>query len=136
LSGEERKTALREGLAAARAIKDEWRRAQALVALAPQLSGELLDEGLAAARAIGDEWGRAQALVAFLPNVPEPLVWLRAIRQAMADHLRNNLASGKRAAVLEFCADKTLFRKPILSPAALSAIAGHIIEICQHWEWL
>jgi len=68
--------------------------------------------------------------------VPDCTGLLRAIRLAMTDHLWNNLAHQDRAALLSFCADDELFARPVLSPDTLAAIAGHIIEICQEWEWL
>jgi hypothetical protein len=140
LSGELREAALREGLAAAQAIGDVWWRARDLAALAPQLSGELrevaLREGLAAAQAIGDDKARAQVLAVLLPVVADRSACLRSIRHAMADHLRKRLADQKREDTLSFCGYPELFSSPILAPATLAAVAYHIIEICQEWEWL
>ncbi|QLH37887.1 MAG: hypothetical protein HWD60_01275 [Defluviicoccus sp.] len=57
---------LNEALDVARTISDKWRRADALAALAPQLSGEersrVLNEALDVARTIRDEWHRARTL--------------------------------------------------------------------------
>ncbi len=140
LAGELREQALAEGLAAARAIGDKKYRARALAALAPHLAGALreqaLAEGLAAARASGEEGYRAQALAVSLPYVSDSIACLRAIRHAMADQLWKNLADRTREDVLEFCTDEELFTPPILGADTLAAIARHIIEICQHWEWL
>src|SRR5271157_3028957 len=63
----ERATALRDALAAASAISDEWSRAQVLTELAPHLPEALFPDALAAARAISDEWSRAQVLTALAP---------------------------------------------------------------------
>ena len=70
--------ALAEALAAARAIGDEWRRAEALTGLAPRLPADLqqqaLVEALAAARSIGEEGSRAEALVGLAPHLPADLL--------------------------------------------------------------
>ena len=123
-------------LAAVQAIPYKGSRADALVALAPQLTGELARDALAAAQAIRDEGYRAKALAALLLNAPDPAVCLRHVRHAVTSHLYLNLAHQGRDDVLQFCAEQELFAPPILAPAALAAIAGHIIEICQEWEWL
>ncbi|MFN3374162.1 MAG: hypothetical protein ACK44M_11400, partial [Chloroflexus sp.] len=60
-----------EALAAARAIKGEWWRAEALGALAPHLPAGLLGEALAAARAIEDAEKCAEALGALAPHLAE-----------------------------------------------------------------
>jgi hypothetical protein len=127
---------LRAGLAAATAIANEKARAEALAALAPYSTGELLETGLVAATAIAHEELRAQVLTAFLPLAPDRAGLLRAIRLAVTDHVWNNLAHEDRAALLSFCADAKLFAPPVLSPDTLAAIVRHIIEICQEWEWL
>jgi hypothetical protein len=124
-----------DALAAARQMWDEGTRAAALAALAPQLSGALLAQGLAAARAIGDEGHQARALAAFVREDDEMSPAIPHIRRALVDHFHRNLSQQRRSDLLGFCADKDLFRPPILSPATLAAIADHIIDICR-WEWL
>ena len=67
---------LDKALRAAKAIEDEGRRAEVLVALAPRLLAAeraegLLDEALRAARAIKDERGCAEVLVALAPHLLE-----------------------------------------------------------------
>ena len=61
------------GLAATRAIEDEWDRVRILAALAPQLTEAVretaLAEGLAAARALADERYRAEALTTLAPQL-------------------------------------------------------------------
>jgi hypothetical protein len=69
-----------------------------------------------AALAIDHKIFRAQVLIALLPSVTEPAIYSHAIHQAVMDHLRKNLADQKRAAVLQFCRDSSLFAPPILSP--------------------
>jgi hypothetical protein len=69
-----RRRAEKAGLAAALALQEEEYRARALAALAPQLSGELLQVGLAAALAIQDEWSRARALAALAPQLSGELL--------------------------------------------------------------
>jgi hypothetical protein len=54
--------------------QDEWRRADALTALAERLPPELLPEALAAAREIEDEWRRADALTALAERLPPELL--------------------------------------------------------------
>ena len=53
-----------EALEVVRAIGDEYRRAKALIGLAPYLSDSLLPEALEIVRAIGDEFGGAGSLQA------------------------------------------------------------------------
>lgn len=62
---------LRKVLAAARAIGDEWFRAEVLAAMAPHLSEELLPDVLSAAQAIGGEGSCAQALARVEPRLAE-----------------------------------------------------------------
>jgi hypothetical protein len=61
-------------LEAARTITDEQHRAQALAALAPHLSADLLPGALEAARTITDEQHRAQALAALAPHLSADLL--------------------------------------------------------------
>jgi hypothetical protein len=130
---------LAQALAAAQAIGDEGRRAEALTALAPRLAGaareQAFAQGLAAARALGDEGRQARALAAFVREDEQMSPAIPHIRRAMVDHFHRNLAQLSRSDLLDFCADKDLFRPPILSPTTLAAIAHHIIDICG-WEWL
>ena len=64
---------LAQALAASQAIGDERSRAEALAALAPQLTGEArqqaLAQALAASQAIGEEGHRAEALAALAPQL-------------------------------------------------------------------
>jgi hypothetical protein len=58
-------------LAAARGIKDDYRRAQLLITLAPHLSDEGLDQAVAMATGLEAEVNRVQALVALAPRLPD-----------------------------------------------------------------
>jgi hypothetical protein len=122
-------------LAAAQAVENAEDRARLLAALAPQLSGALLAQGLAAAQGIRDEWDRARVLAAFIREGDAAAPIMLQVRGLMLDHVYRNLSQQSRSDLLSLCADKELFRPPILSPATLAAIAAHIIDICQ-WEWL
>jgi hypothetical protein len=87
LPEEEQRAALGEALAAARTVSHEPSRAQALSALASDLTPPLLCEALAAARAIGDEDSRALALsglAAYLPREEQRAVWGEALAAARA----------------------------------------------------
>jgi hypothetical protein len=131
---EPRASAQREGLAAARAIEEEWPRAEVLVALARQLTGEereqALREGLAAVRAIEDEEEPEEVLVALVPQLTGGQV-----RATLLDFIER-LLDKKRSTVLRLCAQEKLFAPPNLSREILAVIAQHIIEICQKWQWL
>jgi len=59
-----RRRVLTEALAGAQDIADDWYRAQALAALAPQLTGDLLADALALAREIRNAESRAETLAA------------------------------------------------------------------------
>ena len=59
-----------------------------------------------------------------------------AIRTAVAEHTRNNLAKGERKAVLEFITDSDLFAPSIFSRRTLASIADTIIEVTSEWRWL
>lgn len=61
---------------------------------------------------------------------------LPAIRAEIADGLWNNFRTETPLRVLDFCANHKLFAQPVLSAATLTAIANHIIEICEDWNWL
>lgn len=95
----------------------------------------VLENELAVVRAIRDDPEQARTLTAFLPVLTDPRPVLRCIRRATTNYLRDSLAYEKRKEVLVLCSDHALWA-PILPQKALSAIAGHIIEICQEWEWL
>ncbi len=113
LTGGARDQALREGLEATRVIiiDDPLGWSEVLVALAPQLTGELAQVGLEVAQAIKNERFRAQALAAFLPHLSDPAPYLRTIRNTTANCLRSNLADRKREDVLEFITDTLFLRK-------------------------
>jgi hypothetical protein len=65
-------------LAAARAITDEWERAQALQALAPHLPANLLAEALTAARLLTAERERAQTLQALALHLAHTITTIAA----------------------------------------------------------
>jgi hypothetical protein len=67
-----RAAVLPETLTAARAIRDEGFRSDALAALSPQLPVDLRSEALAIARTISNQGDRSKALVALAPYLPEP----------------------------------------------------------------
>jgi hypothetical protein len=89
---------------------------------------------VAAALAIRGENARLKVLAAFLPVAPDRATVLRSERQAIADHLLNNLSAAKREEVLQFCAGEKFFAPPFLDQDTLAAIAGHIAEVCQEWR--
>ena len=99
----EQQAALAEGLAAARQIGYEWFRAQALSALAAQLTGAerqaALAEGLAAARQIENEYARAQALSALAAQLTGDLLaeGLAAARQIRDERYRAEALSALAA---------------------------------------
>ena len=66
----------------------------------------------------------------------DPVAIQREARQAIADHLLKNLSIAEREEVLGFCADQKLFAPPLLDQDTLAAIAGHIVEVCQEWQWM
>ena len=82
LAPTERDQALREAVAAARAIEFEGSRSRALAALAPHLTAPLLGEAVEAARAIGDERSRSRALAALAPRLA-PTERDQALREAL-----------------------------------------------------
>ena len=106
----------------------------------PQLIGEAREEALQAAlasvQAIGDARYRAQALAALLPHVTDVRFLFAHNSPRHGRSFAEYPANRRREEVLEFIADEKLFAPPILSPDTLAAIARHIIEICQEWEWL
>src|SRR6266496_991137 len=69
LNEEEQSDAQRTGLEAALVIRDEQGRARVLAALAPQLTGEMLQPAMEAALVIRDEQGRARVLAALAPQL-------------------------------------------------------------------
>jgi hypothetical protein len=95
LTDAQRQQALEQALAAALAIGDEWYRAEALAALAPQLTGEAreqaLAQGLAAALAIGEEYYRVRALAALASQLTG-----EAREQALEQALAAALAIGDK----------------------------------------
>src|SRR5262249_42528886 len=121
------------------AIGDKEAQAQVIIALASYLPDKqrafALQCGLEAALAMNDAKYQARVLATYLPLVLDQPPFLSSIRYTLFDLL----LAGKdqhRQDVLAFCATKTLFTPPILSPTTLSAITAHIIEICQEWRWV
>lgn len=64
---------LAEGLVAAQAIENEWRRTEVLKALVPRLTDDLLAEGLAATQTIKDEQRLVELLTALAPRLTNGL---------------------------------------------------------------
>src|SRR6266496_706094 len=73
LNEEEQSDAQRTGLEAALVIRDEQGRARVLAALAPQLTGEMLQPAMEAALAIEDEHERVEVLAALAPHLSEEM---------------------------------------------------------------
>ena len=128
-----------EGFAIAVTVRDRWLRETGLIALLPQLTDENREvafrAAIMAASTVSDHRTRAEALVSLLPHMTDSTACVRSIRHAIAEHLRDNLASLRREDLLKFLADTSLIEPPILSPDTLAAIANHTIEICTEWEW-
>src|SRR6266496_5620503 len=83
LNEEEQSDAQRTGLEAALVIRDEQGRARVLAALAPQLTGEMLQRAMEAALVIRDEQGRARVLTALAPQLTGEMLQ-RALEVAFA----------------------------------------------------
>ena len=140
-------------LAAARAIGNEYWRALALGALAPDLPPELqqdvLTDALAAARAIGNEYWRALALGALAPDLPpelqqdvltDALAAARAIDDgssralalsALAPHLPPELQRDVLTEALAAVRAIGVFAESARAEA-LSALAPHLPPELQH----
>lgn len=91
LPGPLRNKALRETLAAARNIDNEYHRARALAGLAPHSPERILREALAVTRKIRDTNARAIALAGLAPRLAELGHFedvLAAVREIRNDHMR------------------------------------------------
>ncbi|MGQ9827888.1 MAG: hypothetical protein ACUVSW_08490, partial [Roseiflexus sp.] len=124
---------LREALAAARAIGDEWTRAEALQWLAPHLPAELLREALAAARAIGNEQHRAEALAALAPRLAE----CPALDKHFAPTLRDVARRGRPAllgAVNALLPWLAALAERHQQPDLLGRLATAVIETARCWQ--
>ena len=106
----------------------------ALIALAPLLKGRSATRGSAMARSLVSR--DCHPLIAFIVDTSAPNPIKAEVRSAVADQLWRDLAGKKREDVLKFIADQKLFAPPVFDPECLAAIAHHIVEICQDWEWL
>ncbi|WP_147304561.1 hypothetical protein [Thermasporomyces composti] len=87
LSDDQRPAIVREALETAHAITDKYFRVEALEALAPHLSEELLRKALEIAHAITNEGDRVRALAALAPHLPgdqRPAVVREALETAHA----------------------------------------------------
>ena len=85
LPAEQQPAVYAEALAAARTIDNEYRRSEALAALAPHLPTHLFAEALAAARTIDNENWRSRALAVLAPHLPaeqQPAVYAEALAAA------------------------------------------------------
>jgi hypothetical protein len=84
LSLGQQKESVRQGLGAAAAISQELERAQALIELAPSLSGDILPEALDLILEVqNDEW-QAMTLAALSPQLTDPHLLDRALEAAWA----------------------------------------------------
>ena len=130
---------LSQVLNVALAIQDKAHKARILVARSPYLAesvrSQALAHGLEAASAIQAENYQAWMLASFLPVIDDRSILIRKIRQALTGYL---LASEgqQRESILEIFAEETLFTPKIFSSTILEAIARHIIEICNEWQWV
>lgn len=128
------------GLDAALAIGVEGFRAEALAALAPQLTGEqkqtALQRGLDAALAIRNEGKSLGVLLVFLPLMTHDAGFLKMVYRQMVDYL-STLQNARREDILSFCTARNLFTpSTIFDQNTLNAITNLIIEICWDWHWL
>ncbi len=144
LAPTERDQALREAVAAARAIEYEWSRSAALAALAPHLTAPLLGEALEAARSIEYQQHRSAALAALGPRLverghaAEAVAAARAIGDeeyrsealaALAPHLTAPLL-GEAVAAARAIGNKWC------RSAALATLAPRLVELGQPAEAL
>jgi hypothetical protein len=106
-----------------------------LTALAPQLTGALLERAVEAALAMPGDWQRVEALIPFLSHVEDQGLLLQSIRQAMLDYSWS-MQNVSRGEVLFRYFVKEVLIPSIFSPQTLGIIASHIIEICGQWQWL
>ncbi|MBV7339280.1 hypothetical protein KFU94_65900 [Chloroflexi bacterium TSY] len=115
-----------------------WKKLQipALQTLINYLSGASLQQAIEAAVDIVDEEKKLQTLAELLALVPQQETILPFVRQAISDYLFRNLQYEKRTKVLELISIKDLLAPPIFSARELDAIAHHIIEVCEEWQWL
>lgn len=136
LPNKERTRILSYALKAAAKITSERQRSWALIEVAPLMENYLRNRALVMAQAISDEHIRAEALAAFAPELLRDEELIASVRHAMIDSLWMKGETSRREDVLMYCTAETLFCPPVLPPETLAAIARHIIEICQEWEWL
>jgi hypothetical protein len=135
LSREQQREVQWLGWKAALAVPDEGQRAEALAALAPQLTGTLLERALEAALALSDEGQRVRTLISFLSTIEDQGLLLHSIRQAMLDYAWS-MQYASRGEVFNRYFVKEVLALSIFSPQTLGIIASHIIEICEQWGWL
>jgi hypothetical protein len=133
LTSKQHYQAVQESLAAVCNIRDEGAKAEALAALAPHLTGDLLVEGLAVARDIRDEGAKAKVLTALAPHrtgdlLVEGLTAIRSIKDdraratalaALAPHLTGDL-------LVEGLAIARDIRDEGAKAEALAALAPHL----------
>lgn len=126
---------LSQALVAVQSLKDQRRQASILVALAPQLKGELTKQAMTIMESIGDRKTRIGLLTRFLAVTSDIELILYHLRVEMADYLYIDLREAKRESVLEFCAEPRWLVNQALDKNILSAITGHIVEVCGLWNW-
>jgi hypothetical protein len=135
----ERAEVLSEALDAACSIGDEGARSEALVALAPNLPGELLRKGLdAAGSIIESEWARSEALAALAPHLPAELlrealdaarsIGIERARSRALVALARHLPEPGRSAVLREALDaaRSIGDEGVAFYWALAALAPHL----------
>lgn len=115
---------------------EEWRQASLLAALAPQLTGDLLERAAGIAEGIKDEGQRAQALSA---------VALRLIRESKQDRSRQallgrlgswlfSMRESPRSTLLNFCTT-CLLTEGFLRKDTLAVVARDIREVAHEWHF-
>ena len=84
-----------------------------------------------------DANGRFRILGEFLHQAGSSQVLVDFVHRAMVNYLVTDLQYKERYALLGFLWNaRDLFIPAVFPTPIMTAIARHIIEICQEWEWL
>lgn len=118
---------------------DEQERMQILAALDPQVAKQQptsWKKMVAQVAAVTPSLVREslKSLAKDLPRNLDPSE-IKIIRQSMVEFLWSFQHSSRREVFQHYCV-KELFSPPLYSTEILTAIASHIVEICEEWSWL
>lgn len=113
--------------------KTEWSQVRALEKLAARIPETLFERYLQIAEEATSTWMQARIVAALLDRYANPERIIASIRSILLRHLISFQRQTRNE--LLWSVDVRLFKRPYIADETLDKIVGHIIEICDEWDW-